>query len=131
VYEYSRVLFWTVVYVGARKYPKDPTIVESLIKPLAELIWKSLSDPGHAIPTIQAVLILCLWPLPVDSTFKDQINAISGAAMQLAIQKGLPYASREQDFVPVALKQFEGDTLLRARLWMHCVVIFQRCVCVA
>lgn len=125
VYEYSTFLFWAVIYVGARKYYKDPTIVEALALPLARLTRESLFDPEYAISTLQAVLILCLWPLPVDSTFKDQTHAIAGAAMQLAIQKGLPYSSRRQDFVRVALRQPEGDKLFRARLWAYCLVVFQ------
>ncbi len=126
VYEYSEFLFWTIVCVGARKYSKDPTLVESLIKPVTALARQSLFDPDHAIPTIQAALIFCLWPLPINTVVIDQSHAIAGAAMQLAIQKGLPYASRKQDFVRVALKQSEVDKLLRARLWAHCVVVFQR-----
>ncbi|KAL7916132.1 hypothetical protein GGI35DRAFT_21864 [Trichoderma velutinum] len=125
IYEYSAFLFWAVIYVGARKYHKDPTIVEALALPLARLTRESLFDPEHAISTLQAVLILCLWPLPVDSTFKDQTHAIAGAAMQLAIQKGLPYSSRKQDFVRVALRQPEGDKLFRARLWVYCLIVFQ------
>ena len=128
IYESSVFLFWTIVYVGARKYSKDPTIVESISKPLTKLARQSLFDPEHAIPTIQAVLLLCLWPLPVDSTFKDQSHAISGAAMQLAIQKGLPYASRKQDFAGVVLKQSEADKLFRSRLWVYCQMVFQRYV---
>jgi transcriptional regulatory protein LEU3 len=127
VYESSNFLFWTIVYVGARKYSKDPTIVECLTKPLKELIQKSLFDPDNAISTIMAALLLCLWPLPVNSTFKDQSHAIAGAAMQLAVQQGLPYSSRQQDFVRVALRQSAADKLFRGRLWAHCVTVFQRC----
>jgi transcriptional regulatory protein LEU3 len=125
-YESSAFLFWTIVYVGARKYSKDPTIVEYLTKPLKELMQQSLLDPENAISTIKAALLLCLWPLPINSTFKDQSHAIAGAAMQLAIQQGLQYSSRQQDFARVPMKQSAADKLFRGRLWTHCVTVFQR-----
>jgi hypothetical protein len=98
---------------------------------LKELAQRSLFDPDHAISTIQASLILCLWQFPVDSVFKDQSHVMAGAAMQLAIQKGLPYSSRKQDFVRVAMKQSEADKLFQAQLWAYCVIVFQRYVSIA
>ncbi|KAH8892217.1 hypothetical protein GQ53DRAFT_841049 [Thozetella sp. PMI_491] len=124
VYEYSVFLFWTIVYVGSRKY-EDPTIVESLIKPLKQLARQSVFDPDDAISAIQAVVILCLWPLPTNSTFEDQSHALVGAAMQLAIQKGLPYAAKKQDFSRVPSRQSEGEKQFRARLWVSCMTVFQ------
>ncbi|KAF1817565.1 hypothetical protein P152DRAFT_454146 [Eremomyces bilateralis CBS 781.70] len=124
VYESSNFLFWTIVYVGARRYAKDPTIVESLTNPLKDFIHKSLFDPDKAISTIKASLLLCLWPLPISTTFRDQNPAIAGAAMQLAVQQGLHY-SRHQDFVRVALKKPAANKIFRARLWAHCVTVFQ------
>jgi hypothetical protein len=115
-----------IVYVGARRYSKDPTIFESLTKPLKEMVQRTLFDPDNAISTIKAALLLCLWPSPVDSSFKDRGHAIAGAAMQRAVQQGLPYSSRQQDFVRVALRQSAEDVLLRGRLWAHCVTVFQR-----
>jgi hypothetical protein len=64
--------------------------------PLRKLTWRSLFDPEPAIPTLQAVLILCLWPVPADRRFPDQNHTIAGAAMQIAMQEGLPYASKMQ-----------------------------------
>ena len=125
LYEYSHFLFWCVIYVGARKFSKDPTIIESITKPLRMLTQESLFDPERAIATIQASLLLCLWPFPISTTFRDQTHIIAGAAMQLAIQKGLPYVSRKQDFSRTPLKQSEADNVFRARLWAYSLMIFQ------
>ncbi|KAK4893998.1 hypothetical protein LTR27_007804 [Elasticomyces elasticus] len=95
------------------------------MEPLKALLHHALFDPENAIPTIQAAVLVCLWPFPVDSTFKDPSHAVAGAAMHLAVQKGLRYASRKQDYARVALVQAEADRMFRARLWAYCVVAFQ------
>ena len=46
--------------------------------------------------------------------------------MQLAIQKGLPFASRKQDFFRIPLRHSEADDIFRVRLWAYCVMVFQR-----
>jgi transcriptional regulatory protein LEU3 len=125
IYNQSEFLFWTMVITGARTYKKDPTIVEALINPVKALMRESLFDPLQAISTIQAVLLLSLWPTPINTTFKDQTHAMTGAAMNLALQKGLSKSSRKQDFAGVPLKYSESDQVFRARLWMYCVIIFQ------
>ncbi|KAK3657968.1 hypothetical protein LTR22_009195 [Elasticomyces elasticus] len=125
LYHSSPLLFWAVMYVGSRGYQKDPTASESIMGPLKALLHHALFDPENAIPTIQAAVLVCLWPFPVDSTFKDPSHAVAGAAMHLAVQKGLQYASRKQDYARVALVQAEADRMFRARLWAYCVVAFQ------
>jgi transcriptional regulatory protein LEU3 len=89
------------------------------------MLYQSLFDPDNAIPTLQSTILVCMWPFPLDSTFKDPSNAIAGAAMNLAVQKGLPYASRKQDYARVALVQSETERAFRASLWAYCVVTFQ------
>lgn len=114
-----------MVYVGSRSYERDPTVSNLVIEPLRSLLYQSLFDPDNAIPTIQSAILVCMWPFPLNSTFKDPSNAIAGAAMNLAVQKGLPYASRKQDYARVALVQSETERAFRASLWAYCVVTFQ------
>lgn len=105
-----------MVYTGARKYSKDPTVVQCLARPIIDLAQESLLDPNHVISTIEATLLLCLWPLPINSTSKDRRNAFAGAAMQLAVQNGLHVFSREQDFARTELNCSDDSSMFRARL---------------
>jgi hypothetical protein len=125
VYDTSPFLFWTIVYVGSRKYSRDPTIAGSLTRPLNELARQSLFDPEHALSTIRAAIAFCLWPPPINTTFKDPSHAIMGAAFQLAIQIGLPFAFRKQDFTRVPIERADIDLLFRPRLWMYCQTVVQ------
>ncbi|KAH8901824.1 hypothetical protein BR93DRAFT_932662 [Coniochaeta sp. PMI_546] len=125
LYDYSDFLFWTIIHVGSRKYGRDPTIVQSLTQPLELLAQRSLFEPDNAIPSIQAALLLCLWPLPINTDFRSRTHAIAGAAMQLAIQKGMPFSSRKQDFLRIPVTLSQADNMFRARLWAYCVTVFQ------
>jgi transcriptional regulatory protein LEU3 len=126
VFRYSEVLFWVIVSTGARKYQCDPTLLESLQKPVARLAQHSLMIPDHATANIQAAIILCLWPLPMETLFGDPSHAIAGAAMQLAVQIGLPYPKSRQDFTRTALRHSANDGDFRDRLWVYCTIVFQR-----
>ena len=126
VFQYSEILFWVVVSTGARKYQNDPTLLESLQQPVARLAQHSLLNPDHATANIQAAIILCLWPLPMETLFGDPSHAIAGAAMQLAIQIGLPYYKSRQDFTRTAVQHSHLEEGFRDRLWVYCTIVFQR-----
>lgn len=126
VFGYSEILFWAIVSTGARKYQCDPTLLESLQNPVARLAQHSLLIPNHATANIQAAIILCLWPLPMETLFGDPSHAIAGAAMQLAVQIGLPYSKSRQDFIRTAIQNSANDEGFRDRLWVYCTIVFQR-----
>lgn len=60
--------------------------------------------------------------------FKDSSHALCGVAMQLAVQNGLHVFGREQDYSRQNIDAANSEVALRFRLWIHCVVIFQRYV---
>ena len=128
VYANNKFLFWSIIQVGSRRYAKDPTIVDMLARSLKEFAHQSLLEPEHAISTIRATIAICLWPIPVSSTWADPVHAMIGAALQLGIHKGLPFASKKQDFVNVPVENFEPERLFRARLWAYCQMVAQRSV---
>lgn len=122
----SPFLFWVIVATGARGYSKDPTLYERIVRQVSRLALESLFSMTNLIPTIEAVLILCLWPTPVNTMFKDPSHALAGTAMQLAIVNGLHVFGHEQDFVRQTIECANSEVCLRFRLWVHCVTIFQR-----
>ena len=91
-----------------------------------DIALPSLYSISRPIPAIRAVLVLCLWPLPISTMWKDPSHALIGAAVQLAVQNGLHVVGHEQDFARTLSKSTESERLSRARLWIHCLIIFQR-----
>ena len=125
-YEQSPLLFWSIVTTGARRYAEDPILFERVVRQILQIALASLFSLSNSIQTIEAVLILCLWPIPINSMFKDSTHSLAGVAMQLALQNGLHILGREQDFVRQSIDEARSEVALRFRLWVHCVIIFQR-----
>ena len=144
MYSQSPLLFWSIVCTGARKYSSDPTILEQLAKPVIELAFSSMASMKQTVLAIQAALILCSWPTPASTVYKDPSHALAGAALQLALQNGLHAGCHERDFArrPIHRQRipkspigspndpqklaFDPDIAFRACLWIHCLITFQR-----
>ena len=145
----SPLLFWAIVCTGARRYTKDPTIFARLSKQMVAFALSSLISSPRPVPSIQAIILLCAWPLPMNTIYKDPSHALAGAAMNMAIQNGLHVLCHELDFASRPTKQREeyispkpgssagatfevnfpdadSEGIFRIRLWVHCLIIFQR-----
>ncbi|KAK5065028.1 hypothetical protein LTR84_000863 [Exophiala bonariae] len=127
-YEKSVLLFWTVVAIGSRRYVKDPTLVISLAPKLTELVEKNIlsTETDGVLFTIQALLLLCAWPIPFDSLSHDCSSTIAGAVLGLAMSNGLHVLGVGQDFARKKLVDDHKSRRLRAKLWSICIATCQR-----
>ncbi|KAI9706999.1 MAG: hypothetical protein M1820_004587 [Bogoriella megaspora] len=125
-YKESPFLFWSIVSVGARRLEDNPGLLEQVTGHIIGLAVSSLYSMSNPIPAIIAVLLLCMWPLPVNTTTKDTSHALAGAAMQLALQHGLHIFGHDQDFYREPPNCRSNDKIWRARLWILCVTVVQR-----
>lgn len=105
---------------------RDPTVLQRSARRIKDIMFSSLFSLNQVAPTIQAVLLLLLWPLPIETRFKDTSHALIGAAMQLATQNGFHSFGNQQDFARTRLQPIEDAKIFRARLWMYCIIVFQR-----
>lgn len=124
-YAQSPLLFWTIVAIGARKYSKDPTILTLLGPKVIELAARGIFSQTERLPTIQAYLLLCIWPMPVDTLHKDITPVLSGAMLSLAVSNGLHVQGIGQDFSRTTLEHNENECIYRAKLWVACTVASQ------
>lgn len=97
--------------------------ISHLITPLA---FSSMALRSTPIPVIQGLVILCTWRLPTSSMFKDITHVLCGAALHLATAIGLHVAGVGQDFARMPLKKDQDQKIIRAKLWMHCVIVYIR-----
>ncbi|KAH3902603.1 Sef1p SCDLUD_000183 [Saccharomycodes ludwigii] len=117
LYSQSQLLFWTVMLTACLSDP-EPTLynkLASLIKQLAiETCWIRTPRSTHIS---QALLILCLWPLPNQKVLDDCSYRFVGLAKSLSFQLGLHRGkfmtefSRTQTSMPQAEKW-------RTRTWL-------------
>lgn len=123
-YEQSPFLFWAIVFVGSRRYAQDPTLLGRLTARINSMALLSLESRSRPIETIKGLLLLCLWPIPLNTMHKDISQMLSSAAMHLAMHVGLHIAGRGQDFVRFRIDRDRAQDLSRAHLWMHCLFVF-------
>ena len=104
--------------------------MERLATRVIDLAFVSLTSRSQPIQIVQALLLLCSWPVPVETKGKDISHILGGAAMQLAMQNGLHIFSDGQEFSRTMLRSGSNDkahdVTVRARLWACCVIVCQR-----
>ena len=87
------------------------------------MAFACMSSTCAQIQTIQGLLILCTWALPLQSMTKDVTYIACGAAIHLAMQIGLHIPGVGQDFAPRQLELDSGELTFRDRLWsLTCIV---------
>lgn len=128
-YDLSPFLFWSIIVTGSRRYSDDPTILDKTSQLITPLAFSAMALRSTPIPVIQGLLILCTWRLPTNSMYKDMTHVLCGAAIHLATQIGLHVAGVGQDFARMPLKKDQDQKILRAKLWMHCVIVSIRSSC--
>ena len=126
-YSESPFLFWTILVTGCRRYSEDPTMLGRIGPTITNMALLSLSSrPAKPIPVIQGLLLLCTWPVPVNTMNKDITYVLAGAAMHLAMQVGFHVFGIGQEFVRTTFRPGESEENSRARLWLHCLIVCQR-----
>ena len=122
----SPLLFWAIVLVGSRRYTRDPTLNLQLAPKVLNLAKSALFAQERMLCSIQALVILCTWHVPIDTLQKDIAPQLAGAMIQLATFIGLHVYGSVQDFSRVPLKYDQQQKTFRARLWSICLYTCQR-----
>jgi hypothetical protein len=127
-YNQSPLLFWTIVIIGARRYPKNPTLMSSLAPEVMTLAKDSVFSREGAVFTIVSIILLATWPIPFETMWRDESPMLLGAAFQLAMSIGLHVFGVGQDFSRIKLSQDRAEMEFRARVWTLLVITYQRSV---
>ncbi|KAH1280783.1 hypothetical protein KXX33_001172 [Aspergillus fumigatus] len=124
-YSQSPFLFWAVIGVACRSYPKNPTLLTALSRGIVEMALLSAlsTTPWH---TVQGLLLLLTWPFAKDKTRSDVMFTLSGMMLHIAMQNGthIPMSSHEFSRFKTPAPS-ETDMVRRSELWAHCVIAYQ------
>ena len=122
----SQLLFWTVLVIGARRSPSDPTLFLRLTPEISKLVWSTLADVPQNYHVVKALCLLCTWPLPISSTSTDATFMLSGVMTHVAMQIGLHRPSHAQDFTKFHVQLREEELKDRVKTWATCNIVAQR-----
>jgi hypothetical protein len=122
VYAASRFLFWTIITVAARHDSSDFSLLQDLIPAVKALLWSTVADVPHTLPSLQAMAILCVWPFPVSSMPTDNTFLLAGILKSAATHVGLhrPENLMQYSRVRVSLSPTE---LTEARRAWCCIFV--------
>ncbi|KAH3675584.1 hypothetical protein WICMUC_002673 [Wickerhamomyces mucosus] len=117
LYSQSQLLFWTVCLTACLS-DSEPTLynkLSSLIKQLAiETCWIRTPRSTHIS---QALLILCIWPLPNQKVLDDTSYRFVGLAKSLGYQLGLHRGKFMSEFSRTQVS-LEDAEKWRTRTWL-------------
>ncbi|KAF1991322.1 hypothetical protein K402DRAFT_459347 [Aulographum hederae CBS 113979] len=90
------LLFWTIIIIACRNDPACPVIFPGLINPYRELLGSCMVRSPYSLRSIQAILLISLWPFPIRTQPEDPGWIYVGAAMNAAQHLGIhrPAVSR-------------------------------------
>lgn len=118
---FSPFLFWTIVIISGRCNSPFITLRDSLIAPYRQLLGNVLAGPIRDLESIQGLIFLCLWPLPVGSQTEDPSWNYCGLLTNAAIRMGLHTTGAAEDgtqsSTPIA------ELRLRSKTWMACLKV--------
>lgn len=72
----SSLLFWTIIATGSRRLEHATKLHRIAVQHIRGGTFQPLLHITNPIPIIKSSLILCLWPLPVDTMWKDPFTCV-------------------------------------------------------
>ena len=123
VYMRSSLLFWVICAVTSSW--KQQTQLSPMIKPM---IAASIHMSSYSVETIQALLIMCIWPFKAARLSEDPSQFYSSIATQMSLQLGLHRPS--QPYWPLQHGSLSGpltaaDKDVRLTTWLSCYLVNQ------
>ncbi|GJN66659.1 hypothetical protein PLICBS_000678 [Purpureocillium lilacinum] len=126
-FEASPTLFWVILYVACRRYPRDRAIFSALIDHVSRDIWQMISVPAMNLESIHALLFLCTWPLPNIRFVTDPSSMFAGIATTSAKLLGCHTGRGSHPHFSVGMRQhFQSNDEEAASTWLACCLLSQR-----
>lgn len=125
-YDRSPLLFWTIIIIAARAYKEEPGLCSNLTMPLNRLLWSKISDVPYSHWTIQAILLLCLWPSNTPSMINDPSLTLISIARTGCVHIGLHRPEVMQDYNRVRFRMHPEQLEEAVKLWVGCFIVAER-----
>jgi hypothetical protein len=121
-HERSPLLFWTIVVIAARVCRDRPNLRADLSKTVTDLLWAKTTaiPPSHF--TIQAQILLCIWPFSPPMLIADPTLFIASAAKMGCMQLGLHHPENMQDYNRIRFDIYDAHIEEALKIWTACFV---------
>ncbi|KAI0153060.1 hypothetical protein GGR57DRAFT_154668 [Xylariaceae sp. FL1272] len=123
IYKSSPLLFWAIIVVVSSHttIPSDEHLYNEIAVPFQDMLRSEALKAPLPLSKIQALLFMCMWPMPINSQPKDPSWLYCGMAVNSAVYMGLhrfgpPPTSR-------GLGTPAGSRLERIMTWLGCFYV--------
>ncbi|KAK2756754.1 hypothetical protein FQN54_005200 [Arachnomyces sp. PD_36] len=117
----SPLLFWTIVIITVRHHSGYSHCLPDLTEPYMNLLRGIITNSPMTLPTMQALLFSCTWPLPVKSQPMDPSWNYCGLCINAALYMGLHRPNTEQSLRVVGVSS--GNRKTRIMTWLACFLV--------
>lgn len=122
----SPLLVWVIVAITSTRLPLQENLRVKLIEPIKRLAGTSImGGESPSVFLVQALLLLCNWPMPFKATVTDPSWTYCGAAVSIALRIGLHQPDCHVDFMYGSADD-EDEIALRTRSWVACFIMQHR-----
>ncbi|KAI1124306.1 hypothetical protein F5Y10DRAFT_31978 [Nemania abortiva] len=91
IYNSSPLLFWTIIAIVAShtSVPSADGLYDQIAEPFQDMLRTEALQAPLPLQRIRALLLLCVWPMPVETQRQDPSWLYSGIAVNSALYLGL------------------------------------------
>lgn len=113
----SPLLFWTIIFTAARNLESHQQTFLTLCEKMPGLLGGLMTHRHDSVYTMQALLILSMWPPPVSRQSDDMRWIYSGMVMQMALQAGCHRVGYEHEYHGFSYSKSAADERTHTRIW--------------
>ncbi|KAK5166495.1 uncharacterized protein LTR77_008038 [Saxophila tyrrhenica] len=118
----NRLLLWTVLALASFDQDSNSATYFSLVDPVRRLAADLYGPQSRSFKTMQALLLLCVWPFPFQQTINDPSPMFCSLATGIGYQLGLHRPRCRGDFDENAVEGVESEGE-EERTWWGCFVV--------
>lgn len=121
-YDSNRLLLWTVLAIASKGREDMPNVYTSLVEPVRRLASGIYAPQSRSLKTMQALLLLCVWPFPFQQTINDPSTMYCSLATTIGYQLGLHRPLHRSDFDENAMGPGISNISERST-WYGCFIV--------
>lgn len=124
-YGSNRLLLWTILAIASKGREDMPNVYQSLVEPVRRLASDLYAPQSRSLKTMQALLLLCVWPFPYQQSVNDPSPLYCSLATHIGYQLGLHRPRHLSDFNEDAAG-VRIATVSERKTWYGCFIANQR-----
>ncbi|GAE00296.1 hypothetical protein THITE_2118139 [Paecilomyces variotii No. 5] len=124
-YDSNKLLLWKTLAIVSKESDQHSTLYPSLVDPVRRLAGDLYGPQSRDFETIQALLLLCVWPFPFQQSVSDPTPIYCGLSTQLAYQTGLQRPNCRMHWKYDVISSSSRIELERRKVWFGCFVVNQ------